>query len=392
MKNLLILGSTGSIGRQALALFDETAIRERYRLYGLVAYGKNVEDLLEQVARYQPKKVAVYSRSAALELKNLLTPEVEVLWSDEGVEALSTAPEVDVVLSGIAGTSALKPTFAAVKAGKTVALANKESLVSMGELMMKTARSSGAQILPVDSEHSAIFQVLQGRETPYVNRLLLTASGGPFLSLSLTQLKYVKPTDALSHPNWKMGPLVTVNSATLMNKGQEIIEAHHLFQIPYSQIDAVIHPQSIVHSMVEFVDKSVLAQMSVPDMRGAILYALSYPERIPSPLPSLNLTEVGTLTFFEIDPQRFPCYQIARKAAEKGGLYPAVMNAANEVAVSLFLQEQISFTDIPRVIEQTLIEFEKGETPRTFDIDSIFTTDHWARHKAVELCRAISPV
>lgn len=391
MKNLLILGSTGSIGRQALSLIEDTALSERYVVYGLTAYGKNVETVVEQVGRFKPKRLAVYSRSVATELKQLLGPKAEVLWGDEGVEALSKDPQVDVVLSGIAGTAALKPTFAAVKAGKTIALANKESLVSMGALMTTAARESGARLVPVDSEHSAIFQALHGLDNTGVQRLTLTASGGPFRTLPLENLRYVKPREALEHPNWHMGPLVTVNSATLMNKGQEIIEAHWLFGIPYARIEALIHPQSIIHSLVEFVDKSVLAQLSWPDMRIPILYALTYPDRIETPCRPLDLAEVKQLTFEEIDPVRYPCYALARATAQRGGLFPAVMNAANEVAVSLFLEEKTSFLEISSLVERTLDAFESANF-RTFDLDAVFAADHWARFKVLEFARALAAV
>lgn len=391
MKNLLILGSTGSIGRQALSLIEDTALSERYVVYGLTAYGKNVETIVEQVGRFKPKRLAVYSRSVATELKQLLGPKAEVLWGDDGVEALAKDANVDVVLSGIAGTAALKPTFAAVKAGKTIALANKESLVSMGALMTTAARESGARLLPVDSEHSAIFQALRGLDNTGVQRLTLTASGGPFRNLPIEHLRYVKPREALEHPNWHMGPLVTVNSATLMNKGQEIIEAHWLFGIPYGRIEALIHPQSIIHSLVEFVDKSALAQLSWPDMRIPILYALTYPERIETPCRPLNLGEIGQLTFEEIDPVRYPCYALARATAQRGGLFPAVMNAANEVAVSLFLEEKIPFTDIYPLVERALDAFESASF-KTFDLDAVFAADHWARYKVLELVRSLLAV
>ncbi len=388
-KNLVILGSTGTIGMQALSLFDSTALKEQYSIYGLCVFGKNLEILLEQIGMYHPSRVVVYARNAALELKRILVGHVEVLDGDAGMEDLVTDEQTDVVLIAISGTAAIKPTYLACKSGKTILLANKESLVSAGEILLQTAEQNGAQFIPVDSEHNAIFQVLKGREATYVQQLLLTASGGPFLNYPKAELAHIKPQQALSHPTWKMGPLVTINSATLMNKGQEIIEAHHLFRLPYEKIEAVIHPQAVIHSLVEFIDGSVLAQMAVPDMRIPLLYALTHPERTPAPLPRLSLTELGSLTFFDVDPTRYPCYEIARVAAEKGGLYPAVMTAANELAVSLFLQEKIRFTDIPVLIEKTLNEMEK-ETFSFGTIETIYQADKWGKKMVASLATLLS--
>ena len=388
-KNLVILGSTGTIGTQALSLFDSTNLGEKYSIYGLCVFGKNLEMLLEQVGRYHPARVVVYARNAALELKRILAGRAEVLEGDAGTEALITDENTDVVLIAISGTAAIKPTYIACKAGKAILLANKESLVSAGEILMKTAEQNGARIIPVDSEHNAVFQILRGLENTYIKQVLLTASGGPFLNYPKSELRNVKPQQALSHPTWKMGPLITINSATLMNKGQEIIEAHYLFRLPYEKIDAVIHPQAVIHSLVEFIDGAIMAQMSVPDMRIPLLYALTHPERIEAPLPCLSLTELGSLTFLNVDPNRYPCYEIARMASEKGGLAPAVMNAANEIAVSFFLQEKIRFTDIPLIIEKTLNELEK-QNWTLGSIEDVYSADEWAKKTAATFASSLS--
>ncbi|MHA2620326.1 MAG: 1-deoxy-D-xylulose-5-phosphate reductoisomerase [bacterium JZ-2024 1] len=389
MQNLVILGSTGSIGIQTLDLIGSTDLRNRYAVYGLSAYGKDIERLTQQVAEYRPKKVAIYHMRGAEELRRLFGTRVEILGGAEGIEALVKDPEVSVVVSGIAGTGALKPTYEAVVAGKTVCLANKESLVSMGPLLMEAARRSGAIILPVDSEHSAVFQILQGAGPSPIRRIILTASGGPFRELPLEQLPYVTPEQALQHPTWRMGPLVTINSATLMNKGQEVIEAQWLFGLPSQAIEAVIHPTSIVHAMVEFRDNTMMMQAATPDMRWSILYALTHPERIQSPVAPLDITKLGRLEFEEINLARYPCYRLARWASERGDLFPAVLNAANEVAVGGFLQQTIRFTDIAVVIEETFAAFE-NEGLRGVTLAKVLEADRIGRRIAVDVMGRIA--
>jgi 1-deoxy-D-xylulose-5-phosphate reductoisomerase len=389
MQNLVILGSTGSIGVQTLDLLGTTDLRNRYRVYGLSAYGKDIERLTQQVAEYRPKKVAIYHTRGAEELRRLFGGRVEILGGPEGIEALVKDPEVDVVMSGIAGTGALKPTYEAVVAGKTVCLANKESLVSMGAILTDAARKSGATIVPVDSEHCAVSQILQAAGPSPIRRIILTASGGPFRETPLDQLPYVTPEQALQHPTWRMGPLVTINSATLMNKGQEVIEAQWLFGLPASAIEAVIHPSSIVHALVEFRDNTMMMQAATPDMRWSILYALTRPERIPSPVAPLDITKIGSLTFEEINMARYPCYRLARWAAERGDLFPAVLNAANEVAVSGFMQHSIRFNEIAVVIEETLLAFE-NERIHGLTLQKVLESDRIGRRIAVEVMERLA--
>lgn len=389
MKNLVILGSTGSIGVQTLDLIATTDLRNRYRIYGLSAYGRDIERLTQQVAEFRPEKVAVYHTRGAEELRRLFGTRVEILGGAEGIEALVRDSEVDVVLSGIAGTGALKPTYEAVMAGKVVCLANKESLVSMGGILVDAARRSNATILPVDSEHNAVFQILQGAGPSPIRRIILTASGGPFRETPLDQLPYVTPEQALQHPTWRMGPLVTINSATLMNKGQEVIEAQWLFGLPSQAIEAVIHPSSIVHAIVEFRDNTMMMQAASPDMRWSILYVLTHPERVPSPVAPVNITKIGSLEFQEIDMARYPCYRLARWASERGELFPAVLNAANEVAVSGFLQRSIRFTDIAAIIEETLTEFD-NQGLRGLTLQKVLEADQIGRRIALDVMARFS--
>ncbi|MDI6744031.1 MAG: 1-deoxy-D-xylulose-5-phosphate reductoisomerase [Thermodesulfovibrionales bacterium] len=374
MKHVTILGSTGSIGRSALEVISRC--RDRFKVVGLTAKN-NIELLEEQIKAFNPEIVAVADETGALQLGKKLG--IRVLSGDSGVAEVASYNKADFVLSAIIGFAGLFPTLSAVRAGKTIGLANKESLVVAGEIVMKDAGKAGAKIIPVDSEHSAIFQCMEGRSKEFVKRIVITASGGPFLGKRSSELNKVTIEDALKHPNWDMGKKITIDSATLMNKGLEVIEAHRLFGFSPDMIDVLIHPQSIVHSMVEFKDRSCIAQLSVPDMKGPIAYALTYPERLDDPMPFLDLTAVGKLTFQKPDTGCFPCLLYAYEAMKEGGTMPAVLNAANEVAVNGFMQNEIGFNDIPVVINNTMRLHERKPV---VDIDTIVEADRWAREKA----------
>ncbi|MBI4373616.1 MAG: 1-deoxy-D-xylulose-5-phosphate reductoisomerase [Deltaproteobacteria bacterium] len=375
MKKIVLLGSTGSIGRQALDVIARHP--GRFAVEALVA-GRNLDLMREQMTRFRPRSVSVSSREDAARLKEFSNGSCRILWGEEGSLELMKGADYDLALSAIVGAAGLRPTYEALKRGKNVALANKESLVIAGSLMTDCAASTGAKILPVDSEHSALFQAFSCGGAASAKKLILTASGGPFFQKSGEELAHVSVEEALRHPNWDMGSKITIDSATLMNKGLEVIEARWLFQVPVSQIDVVIHPQSIIHSMVEFCDGSIIAQMGTPDMRCAISYALAYPERVESGVKSLRLTEVGNLSFHEPDVSRFPCLRIAREVAEEGGSLPVVLNAANEVAVGLFLEKKIGFLDIPRLVESSLRHHRK----RTLgNLDDVFQIDQETRER-----------
>jgi len=353
VKTVTVLGATGSIGRRTLDLV--TAFPERFRVGGLAARGSDVALVAEQVRRHRPDAVALLDPAAIDRLaRELSAPCPELLSGARGVEALAGDVPSDIVVSALVGAAGLVPTLAAIRAGRTIALANKETLVMAGALMTAAARERGVRLLPVDSEHSAIFQCLDGAPPGHVRRLVLTASGGPFRGWSREALEGVTAEQALRHPTWRMGAKITIDSATLMNKGLEVIEAHWLFGVPFAGIDVIVHPQSIVHSMVEFVDRSVLAQLGAPDMGIPILYAMTYPDRLPCPAPALDLARVGTLTFEPPDEDAFPCLRLARQAGQAGGAAPLVLNAANEVAVAGFLDGRVRFTDIPRLIGDAL--------------------------------------
>ncbi|BCR05461.1 1-deoxy-D-xylulose 5-phosphate reductoisomerase [Desulfuromonas versatilis] len=383
MKNLAILGSTGSIGVSALEIV--AAYPDRYRVLSLTA-GSNLTRLEEQIRRFRPLLVAVVDPADAATLRQRLGTEApEILCGVEGMIACASLSGVDMVLSAIVGAAGLVPTMAAIEAGKDIALANKETLVTAGPLVMEAVARKGVSLYPVDSEHSAIFQSLEGHRRSDVRRLILTASGGPFRNHSLAQLKGVTPGDALNHPNWSMGRKISIDSATMMNKGLEVIEARWLFDLPAERIAVHIHPQSIVHSMVEYLDGSVIAQLGIPDMKTPIAYALSYPERLPLNLPPLDLCSLGSLTFETPDPARFACLSLAYEALREGGSAPAVLNAANEVAVEAFLNGQIAFLDIPVIIRATL-DSHPGEP--LSHIDGYLRADRQARQSARRIIAA----
>ena len=385
MKRIAIFGSTGSIGRSALSVVEAHA--DRLQVVGLAA-GNNVARFNEQIERFRPRAVAMASAGALLRVTRGCAgwrPEAAGAGSD-GLVAIATRPDVDLVLCASSGSAALEAVLAAIDAGKTIALANKEVLVMAGMLVTGAARRRGVAILPVDSEHNAIHQCLQGRRPEEVRRLILTASGGPFRGQSPAELEAVGPEDALRHPTWRMGQKITIDSATLMNKGLEVIEAHWLFGVPADRVDVVIHPQSVVHSMVELVDGSIIAQLGLTDMRLPIQYAFSYPERWASPLPSLDLTLCGPLDFHLPDHDSFPCLSLAYRALEAEGSLPTVLNAANEIAVDRFLKGRLAFTSIPKVIEQTMDAHEPGQVCSLADVRAV---DLWAREYSLGLARGL---
>jgi 1-deoxy-D-xylulose-5-phosphate reductoisomerase len=378
MKRLALLGSTGSIGVTTLDVVAR--FPERFAVEALAA-GKNIERLAEQVRQFQPRIVAVGDRAAAESLRARV-PEHrgEVLWGADGLTAVAVASGVELVISALVGALGLLPTLRAIQAGKDVALANKEVLVVAGELVTRAARAAGVNLFPLDSEHNAIFQALRGHNRDEVRRIILTASGGPFLHRPLAELRSVTRADALRHPTWKMGDKITIDSATLMNKGLEVVEAHWLFDLPPEQIDVVIHPQSIVHSMVEYIDGSVIAQMGIPDMSIPISYILAYPHRLPMDhLPRLDLTRAVPLEFAAPDRSKFTCLQLAYDALRAGGTAPAVLNAANEVAVAAFLAGSISFLAIPDTLRRIL---DAHVREAAGDLETLLAADRWARAAA----------
>ena len=378
VKRLAILGSTGSIGQQTLQVVR--ALSHRFQVVGLAA-GKNLDLLANQINEFKPG--FVYHQTDETR-SHLSGPEYEIL----SLEEIASHPRVDTVVIATSGKSGLLATLAAAKAGKNIALANKESLVMAGEIITGEAKLNGARILPIDSEHSAIWQCLNGEEQPPA-RLILTASGGPFRNYSPEQLDRVTPEQALQHPSWQMGEKVTIDSATLMNKGLEVIEARWLFDMPFENIKVIIHPQSLIHSMVEFVDGSTKAQLSYPDMRLPIQYALSYPERLPNPeLPRLDWTSISELTFEQPDFDTFPCPGLAIEAGRTGGTCPAVLCGADEVAIQLFLSRAIKFTDIADLIGQTLEEHEPVASPT---LEEILAADAWARDRMLKLAGRVTP-
>ncbi len=380
MQNIAILGATGSIGRNTLAIVD--MFPERFAVRALTAKA-NIELLAGQVARFHPELAVVYDETSAAGLKGLLPPgtRTEILWGSSGYEAAATLEGVDTVVSAMVGGAGLLPTLAAIETGKTVALANKETLVMAGDLVMQASVRCHAAIRPVDSEHSAIFQCICGNQRPDLQKIILTASGGPFRNLPRQRFPLITPKDALAHPTWQMGAKISIDSATLMNKGLEVIEATHLFDIPGEAIEVVIHPQSIVHSMVVYRDGSVMAQMGLPDMKAAIGYALSGPERLQMQIPSPDFTDINTLSFESPDMEKFPCLALAYDACRTGGTMPAVLNGANEVAVDAFLREQIGFIQIPQVIAAVM---EKHQPVAGPGIADILDADLWSRQIALQ--------
>ena len=380
MKRIVVLGSTGSVGRQTL---DIARLHpDLLRVVGLVA-GRNVHLLERQLAEFRPELFAVADAEAGNELLEA-SPEWRAACAGSGAEAVCAVARLpaDVVVNGLVGYAGLRPTLAALAAGTDVALANKESMVVAGELVRRTADATGARLVPVDSEHNAIFQCLRAGRAQEVRRLVLTASGGPFRTRSRAELEHVTREDALRHPTWNMGPKITIDSATLVNKGLEVIEAHWLFGMDFDRIDILVHPQSIVHSMVEFVDGSVIAQLGTTDMRLPIWNALHDPERQPADFGRLDLAQVGSLSFEALDRERFPCVDVCVEAGRRGGVYPAILNAANEVAVAAFLQEQIRFVDIPGILSASLEDGvgDAGVVP--LDLEAIQVADATARAEA----------
>lgn len=375
MKRIAILGSTGSIGTSALKVVDH--LKDEMEVTAIAAHS-SVDRLEQQVKDYRPKLVGVYDAAAAKELASRC-PDVEVIAGIDGLNAVATHSDADVVLSAVTGTIGLVPTVAALRAGKNVALANKEALVSGGALVMGLAAETGSKVIPVDSEHSAIFQCLQGEQPSEVARIILTASGGPFRSYTAEQLAAVTLEQALNHPTWTMGPKVTVDSSTLMNKGLELIEAHWLFDLPTEQIDVVVHPQSIIHSMVEFCDRSIIAQMGETDMVTPIQYALTYPNRRPGMLDPFDFTAHSKLEFYAPDTDRFRCLKLAYDAIEAGGSVPCYMNAANEVLVGRFLERKLDWIDIPRRLETLL---DKHHQHAVTALDDVLAVDQQARQEA----------
>jgi 1-deoxy-D-xylulose-5-phosphate reductoisomerase len=380
MQKLAILGSTGSIGQSALGLVD--LYPEMFEVVALAA-NRNSDLLFKQAAKYRPALVALHDQDAATTLSQQL-PGTRVASGVEGLVEVSCHAEATVVLSSIMGAAGLLPTYHAIKEGKKIALANKETLVMAGELLVGLARQKNSQLLPVDSEHSAIHQCLRGAKSSEVRRLLLTASGGPFVNWTRDSMANVTVEQALDHPTWEMGPKITIDSATLMNKGLEVIEAHHFFGFSPDQISVAIHPQSVIHSIVEFIDGTMLAQMSITDMKTSLLYAFAHPERWESRLPELNLFSLPKLSFKGPDTARFPCLDLAYQALRAGGSCPAAMNAANEVAVRLFLEGQLPFLGIPELIDKTL---EAHQTTEVESLEAVLEVDRDTREEALRLAR-----
>ena len=380
MRTIALLGSTGSIGVSTLALVRE--FPDRFRVHGMVA-GRNLLRFAKQIREFNPQCVAIQLEEDVPRLRKLLgAKKLEILWGEAGASAVATAPEVDVVLAAIVGGAGLMPTFKGLLAGKEIALANKEALVMAGELFVETARAKEVRLLPVDSEHSAIFQCLQGNQRAEVDELILTASGGPFLRTPLKRLPTVTVEQALKHPNWKMGQKITIDSATMMNKGLEVIEARWEFDMSLTDIRVVIHPQSIVHSMVRYQDGSIIAQLGIADMRIPIAYALSFPHRLKGSWRRLDLTQPGELNFLPVERKRFPALSLAYGALREGGTMSTVLNAANEKAVEAFLSRRIGFREIHRIIDKTM---QRYANKRVHEIGEILEVDRWAREQASAL-------
>ena len=396
---LTVLGATGSIGLNTLEIVRQ--FPQKFKIEAL-SCRSSIERLVEQIKEFQPRLVCVDNSEQARELRETFREgnsgtETEYLWGVEALVQVSSDPEVDLVVAGIVGAAGLQPTFSAVQAGKTVAVANKEPLVMAGELFVQTANKTGAKLLPTDSEHNAIFQVLHGEPPERIARLILTASGGPFRDLPLKEFEKITPAEALSHPNWEMGRKISIDSATMMNKGLEIIEAHWLFNTPVENIDVLMQRESIIHSMVEFIDGSFLAQMGLPDMRVPIAYCLGWPERLPLKIPRLDPLSMSALHFEKIDPQRYPCLPLAIKVAKQGGAAPAVLNGANETVVTAFLGEEIRFVEIAETIAAVIKDFEKAlhqvDVPsflrKICTLEDAEHADKWGRKQASKILESI---
>lgn len=381
-KRIAVLGSTGSIGCQTLDVIENFA--DAFEITGLAA-GTNLARLAGQVEKHKPRIVSIGRQEDIPKFRTMVSPEVKLVAGIEGMTEVAVHQQVDMVVTSITGTLGLVPTVAAIKSGKDIALANKETLVAAGELVMSLVKERGVRMLPVDSEHSAIFQCLAGDQKNEIRRIILTASGGPFRHKTREELQTVTVEDALKHPNWSMGQKITVDSATLMNKGLEVIEARWLFDTGFDKIDVVVHPQSIIHSMVEFPDGSVIAQLGTPDMRMPIQYALTYPERWSNDYPKLDFPALANLTFEPPRMDEFPCLALAYAAGRQGGTMPAVMNAANEQAVAMFLNRQIGFADIPAIIERVMASHTCISNP---GLDEILMCDSWARREAGKWAKA----
>ncbi len=382
-KKIAILGSTGSIGRSTLDVVRQFG--DRFEVVALGA-GSNYALLCEQIAEFKPETVSVIDRRVADDLINLLKEKgiqsPEVLYGPEGYRAVAAHPGSKILVSAMVGAAGLVPTLAAIEAGKDIALANKETLVIAGEIVIRLAAEKNIRILPVDSEHSAIFQALQGNHRQALARILLTASGGPFFNKTREEIQAMTPEAALRHPNWSMGRKITIDSATLMNKGLEVIEARWLFGVELDQISVHVHPESVVHSMVEYIDGSVIAQLGVPDMKIPIAYALTYPERLPVAGPRLDLFGLQKLSFYPPDSEKFPCLRLAYEASRCGSTMPAVLNAANEIAVNAFLDKKIGFADIPDIIEKVMSSHKVAPSA---DLGAILDADAWARNGTAEI-------
>jgi 1-deoxy-D-xylulose-5-phosphate reductoisomerase len=384
MKTISILGSTGSIGQSTLSVID--SLSEKFMVSGLAA-GRDLEGLARQVARYKPRLVSVASESDVTAFKESLRARgvdniPEIMFGQDGLVAVACMDDVDTVVSATVGAVGFLPTYKALALGRRVCLANKETLVMAGELMTRAAIESGAELLPVDSEHNALHQCMRGEHVREVKRLILTASGGPFRQTPIEQMRVATIEQALAHPTWQMGSKITIDSATLMNKGLEVIEAGWLFGFTADRISVAVHPQSIVHSMIEMVDGSIMAQLGVTDMRLMIQYALTYPDRLPTDLPPLGLDKLARLEFLEPDLERFPCLRLAYEAMREGGTMPAALSAANEIAVASFLNGRTKFMDIPRVIDATM---EAHQTQPCSSIEAVLEADRWARSHAEQL-------
>jgi len=385
MKNLSILGSTGSIGCNTLKIAE--MFPDRFAVKALAAKN-NIPVLARQIEKYCPEIAVVFDEATAVELKGMLPDgiNIEVLFGENGYKVAATHESVDLVVVAVVGAAGLMPTLSAITAGKNIALANKETLVMAGDIVIEQAELNNITILPIDSEHSAIFQCMEGNRREDIDKIFLTASGGPFLNLPAKEFNKIKPKDALNHPNWDMGKKISVDSATLMNKGLEAIEAKCLFDVSQEMIEVVIHPQSVIHSMVSFKDGTVMAQLGIPDMKGAIAYAMAYPERLALRQPTPDFVNIGKLTFEKPDIKKFPCLALAFAACETGRTLPAVLNAANEVAVAAFLEKSISFVKIPEVIEKTM-KYHTVVTDPT--LSDILEADQWARKQAEDLIKAL---